>query len=310
MSKEAKQGAVLVMGSINTDLVARSLYLPRPGETIEGQEFAQVSGGKGANQAVAAARIGARVAMVGCIGSDDNGASRLAALEADGIDCSSVETDPSTPTGVAIVTVANNGQNTIVVVAGGNGQVTPAMVKRHQAAVKAADVVICQLETPWDSVFATLVMARRFGKVTVLNPAPATGPLPAEWLPLVDYLIPNEVEAAILSGLPVESESGAQRAAQELQRAGARNVIVTLGVQGAFLLTETGEGIHFAAVKVNAVDTTAAGDTFIGVFAAQIAARQPVEAAVKLAQRAAAISVMRNGAQPSIPTREEVDCAQ
>ena len=200
MSKEVKQGSVLIMGSINTDLVARSPHLPRPGETISGHEFSQISGGKGANQAVAAARIGGRVVMAGCVGADANGALRLAGLEAEGIDCSAVETDPSVPTGVAIVTVADDGQNTIVVVAGSNGQVTPEMVKRHEAVIKAADVVVCQLETPWDSVHATLLTARRFGKLTVLNPAPATGPLPAEWLPLVDYLVPNEVEAAILAG--------------------------------------------------------------------------------------------------------------
>ncbi len=308
MSKEVKPGRVLVVGSINTDLVARAPHLPRPGETIGGHELLQVAGGKGANQAVAAARIGARVAMIGCVGTDANGAQRLKDLEAEGIDCSGVEVDPDKPTGVAIVTVSDDGQNTIVVVAGSNGELTPAVVQRHEAAVRASDVVVCQLETPWDSVYATLQLARRLGKITVLNPAPATGPLPAEWLPLVDYLVPNEVETAILAGLPVESQSGARRAAMELQRAGARNVIVTLGSQGAYLLLEGGgEGTHFPAPQVQAVDTTAAGDTFIGVFASQLAARQPLEAAIGLAQRAAAISVTRAGAQPSIPTRAEVD---
>lgn len=180
-------------------------------------------------------------------------------------------------------------------------------MQRHEATLRAADVVVCQLESPWDAVHATLVLARRLGKTTVLNPAPATGPLPAEWMPLIDYLVPNEVEAAILAGLPVESESGARRAAMELQRAGARNVIVTLGSQGAYLLREAGDGAHFAAPEVQAVDTTGAGDTFIGVFAAQLAAQQPLDAAIRLAQRAAAISVTRAGAQPSIPRREEIE---
>jgi ribokinase len=309
VSKEAKQGRILVVGSINTDLVASAPHLPRPGETISGHAFSQVAGGKGGNQAVAAARIGAHVGMVGRVGRDANGAQRVKDLEAEGIDCSGVEIDPHSPTGVAMVTVSDDGQNTIVVVAGSNGQLTPAMVTRHEAAVRAADVVVCQLETPWDSVYATLVLARRLGKITVLNPAPATGPLPAQWLPLVDYLVPNEVEAAILAGLPVDSQSGARRAATELQRAGARNVIVTVGAQGAYLLPEGGEGTHFPAPVVHAVDTTAAGDTFIGVFAAQLAARQPLEAAIGLAQRAASISVTRAGAQPSIPTRAEVDSA-
>ncbi|WP_118182844.1 ribokinase [Paraburkholderia phosphatilytica] len=307
MSKAAKQGRVVVVGSINTDLVARAPHLPRPGETISGQEFSQVAGGKGANQAVAAARIGAHVAMVGCVGSDANGDQRLRDLEAEGIDCAGIETSESQPTGVALITVSDEGQNTIVVVAGSNGELTPEGVQRHEAMLRAADVVVCQLESPWDAVHATLALARRLGKTTVLNPAPATEPLPAEWMPLIDYLVPNEVEAAILAGLPVESESGARRAAMELQRAGARNVIVTLGAQGAYLLREGGEGAHFAAPEVQAVDTTAAGDTFIGVFASQLAARQPLDAAIGLAQRAAAISVTRAGAQPSIPTREEVE---
>lgn len=308
MSNEMKQGRVLVVGSINTDLVVRSPHLPRPGETIEGEEFSEVAGGKGANQAVAAARIGASVAMIGCIGTDANGDARRKDLEAEGIDCAGVERSSTKPTGVAIVTVSDDGQNTIVVVAGSNGELTPEIVERHEAAFKAADVVVCQLETPGPSVFTALKLARRMGKVTVLNPAPATGPLPAEWLPLVDYLVPNEVETAILSGLPVESESGARRAAMELQRAGARNVIVTLGSQGAYLLPAEGkDGTHFPAPQVNAVDTTAAGDTFIGVFAAQLAARQSLDSAISLAQRAASISVTRAGAQPSIPTRREVD---
>ncbi|WP_322014658.1 ribokinase [Paraburkholderia sp. J12] len=315
MSKETKPaaavakaaGKVVVVGSINTDLVARSPHLPRPGETISGHEFSQVAGGKGANQAVAAARIGAQVAMVGCVGGDANGEQRRRDLEAEGIDCTGIEVSDSQPTGVALITVSDEGQNTIVVVAGSNGALTPEGVRRHEAMLRSADVVVCQLESPWEAVHATLELARRLGKTTVLNPAPATEPLPAEWMPLIDYLVPNEVEAAILAGLPVESESGARRAAMELQRAGACNVIVTLGAQGAYLLREGGEGAHFAAPEVQAVDTTAAGDTFIGVFAAQLAARQPLDAAIGLAQRAAAISVTRAGAQPSIPTRDEVE---
>jgi ribokinase len=310
VAETAKAGRVVVVGSINTDLVARAPHLPRPGETIGGHEFSQVAGGKGANQAVAAARIGAKVAMVGCVGSDANGEQRVRDLEAEGIDCAGIEVSQTQPTGVALITVSDEGQNTIVVVAGSNGEMTPEHVQRHEAMLRAADVVVCQLESPWDTVHATLALARRLGKTTVLNPAPATGPLPQEWLPLIDYLVPNEVEAAILAGLPVESESGARRAAMELQRAGARNVIVTLGAQGAYLLRENGEGgegAHFAAPEVQAIDTTAAGDTFIGVFASQLASRRPLDAAIGLAQRAAAISVTRAGAQPSIPTRDEVE---
>jgi ribokinase len=177
VSKEAKAGRVLVVGSINTDLVARSPHLPRPGETISGREFLQVAGGKGGNQAVAAARIGARVAMVGCVGKDANGAQRVKDLEAEGIDCAGIDVDPTQPTGVAIVTVSDDGQNTIVVVAGSNGQLTPESVARHEAAIEACDVVVCQLETPWDSVYATLGLARRLHKITAAFGVAAAGRL-------------------------------------------------------------------------------------------------------------------------------------
>ena len=308
VSKEIKQGRVLIVGSINTDLVVRSPHLPRCGETIEGTGFLQVAGGKGANQAVAAARIGASVAMIACLGTDVNGDLRRKDLEAEGIDCTGVERVSTKPSGIAIVTVSDDGQNTIVLVAGSNGELTSSVVERHEAAIEAADVVVCQLETPGESVYTTLKLARRLGKVTVLNPAPATGPLPAELIALVDYLVPNEVEISILSGMPVASESGARRAAAELLQAGARNVIVTLGAQGAYLLPEGGaDGTLFPAPQVRAVDTTAAGDTFIGVFAAQIAAAQTPEFSISLALRAASFSVTRAGAQPSIPTLSEVE---
>lgn len=306
MSSNETRARVAVVGSLNMDLVARAPRLPHPGETLAGRTFAQVAGGKGGNQAVAAARLGAQVSMLGCVGADANGAQLRAGLEAEGIDCAAVETGREA-TGVALIIVDDASQNAIVIVAGSNGEVTPETIARHEAVLAAADVVICQLETPLDTVQAALATARRLGKTVILNPAPATGPLPAEWLPLIDYLIPNELEAATLTGLPVGSPEEAATAAAVLRAAGARNVLVTLGPRGVQAALEGVSPALYDAPKVKAVDTTAAGDTFIGGFAAQLAQGASVDAAIRFAQRAAALSVTRAGAQPSIPTWAEVE---
>ncbi len=306
MAIDVARGRVAVVGSLNMDLVARAPRLPHPGETLAGHAFAQVAGGKGGNQAVAAARLGAQVAMVGCVGGDPNGAQLRAGLEAEGIDCGALETSGTASTGVALIVVDDGSQNAIVIVAGSNGEVTPQTIARHAAVLAAADVVICQLETPPESVKAALTAARRLGKTVILNPAPATGPLPADWLPLIDYLIPNELEAATLTGLPVSTPDDAAKAAAALRDAGARNVLVTLGAQGVLAALEDAGVTHYPAPRVKAVDTTAAGDTFIGGLAAQLAEHAPVDAAIRFAQRAAALSVTRAGAQPSIPRRAEV----
>ncbi|MEM5366232.1 ribokinase [Paraburkholderia azotifigens] len=306
MATNEARGHVTVVGSLNMDLVARAPRLPQPGETLAGHAFAQVAGGKGGNQAVAAARLGAQVAMLGCVGADANGAQLRAGLEAEGIECAALETSQAAPTGVALIIVDDGSQNAIVIIAGSNGEVTPETIARHEAALAAAQVVICQLETPPASVRAALAAARRLGKTVILNPAPATGPLPEDWLPLIDYLIPNELEAATLTGLPVTSPQEAQAAARALRLAGARNVIVTIGAQGVVAALGDAGPQHFEAPRVKAVDTTAAGDTFIGGFAAQIAEGAAVADAIRFAQRAASISVTRAGAQPSIPTRAEV----
>jgi ribokinase len=298
---------VAVVGSLNMDLVARAPRLPHPGETLAGRTFAQVAGGKGGNQAVAAARLGAQVSMLGCVGADGNGAQLRAGLEAEGIDCAALETGKAA-TGVALIIVDDASQNAIVIVAGSNAEVTPATISRHESVLAAAEVVICQLETPSDTVRAALAAARRLGKTVILNPAPATGPLPADWLPLIDYLIPNELEAAALTGLPVDTPEDAARAAAALRAAGARNVLVTLGARGVQATLDGAlAATLYEAPKVKAVDTTAAGDTFIGGFAAQLAQGASVETAIRFAQRAAALSVTRAGAQPSIPTRAELD---
>jgi ribokinase len=300
------RGQVTVVGSLNMDLVASAPRMPKPGETLAGHAFAQVPGGKGGNQAVAAARLGAKVAMLGCVGADANGAQLREGLLAEGIDCAALETSSDAPTGVALIIVDDSSQNSIVIIAGSNGEVTPETVARHEDALAQADVVMCQLETPLDAVRAALAAAQRLGKTVILNPAPATGPLPADWFSLIDYLIPNELEASMLTGLPVSSAEEAIAAAGALRRAGARNVIVTIGAQGVVAALGDAEPLHFDAPRVKAVDTTAAGDTFIGGLAAQLAEGVAVADAIRFAQRAASISVTRAGAQPSIPLRGEI----
>jgi len=295
---------VVVIGSLNMDLVTRAERLPRAGETLIGQSFATVPGGKGANQAVAAARLGAQVSMVGCVGDDAYGDQLRTALLAERVDCQAV-TAVDGSSGVALIVVDDSSQNAIVIVAGSNGQLTPERVAEFDAVLQAADVIICQLEVPAPTVAHALKRGRALGKTVILNPAPASGPLPADWYPNIDYLIPNESEASALSGLPVDSLETAKVAASRLIATGAGKVIITLGAQGS--LFASGKGFeHFPAAKVKAIDTTAAGDTFVGGFAAALATGKTEAEAIRLGQVAAALSVTRAGAQPSIPTLSDV----
>jgi ribokinase len=295
---------VVVIGSMNMDLVTRAPRLPRGGETLIGQSFSTVHGGKGANQAVAAARLGAQVTMVGCVGSDAYGEELRGALLAEQIDCQAVSMVDGA-SGVALIVVDDNSQNAIVIVAGANGALTSEVIDRFDSVLQAADVMICQLEVPDATVGYALARGRALGKIVILNPAPASRPLPADWYASIDYLIPNESEAAALSGLPVDSLDTAETAATRLIGMGARKVIITLGAQGS--LFANGKTIeHFPAPTVKAVDTTAAGDTFVGGFAAALAAGESEAEAIRFGQIAAALSVTRAGAQPSIPTLSDV----
>lgn len=302
------QAKVVIVGSLNMDLVTRAPRLPRAGETLAGQSFVTVPGGKGANQAVAAARLGASVAMVGCIGDDAYGEQLRTALLAEGIDCQAVTPVSGESTGVALIVVDDSSQNAIVIVAGGNGHVTASVVDSFDALLSGAEVIICQLEVPLDTVGHVLKRGHELGKTVILNPAPASGPLPAEWFAWIDYLIPNESEATALTGLPVDSTASADAAASALLKAGVSKVIVTLGEQGA-LFASASRSEHFPAPKVQPVDTTAAGDTFVGGFAAALADGKSESDAIRFGQVAAALSVTRSGAQPSIPTFAEVQAS-
>lgn len=296
---------VVVVGSLNMDLIVRTPRFPVGGETLAGHGFATAAGGKGANQAVAAARLGARVAMVGCLGDDANGAELRAGLLAEGIDCSAVATVPGVATGIATILVDDAGQNAIVIAAGGNGEMTAERLADHDGLLEAADIVIAQLEVPMATVEATLARAHALGRTVILNPAPAVGPLPENWYGLIDYLIPNESEAALLTGIAVDSPQSALQAAQKLLANGARRVLITLGSQGVFY-ADGERHLHLPVEPVVAVDTTAAGDTFVGGFAAGLAEGLPLESAIRLGQQAAALAVTRPGAQPSIPHRHEL----
>ena len=286
------------------DLVTRAPRLPKGGETLIGQSFTTVSGGKGANQAVAAARLGAQVSMIGCVGNDAYGEALRGALLAEQIDCQAVSTVDGS-SGVALIVVDDSSQNSIVIVPGANGALTAEAIDRFDSVILAADVLICQLEVPDASVGHALKRGRELGKTVILNPAPASRPLPPDWYASIDYLIPNESEASALTGLVVDSLETAQAAATRLIAMGAGKVIITLGAQGS-LFADGQRFEHFPAPVVKAVDTTAAGDTFVGGFAAALAGGQDEVQAIRFGQVAAALSVTRAGAQPSIPALSDV----
>lgn len=292
---------IVVIGSINMDLVVRVPRMPLPGETLTGGAFQTSCGGKGANQAVACARLGtAPVAMIGCLGMDAFGQALRAALVADGIDVNHVTMLPGVASGIASILVDANGQNSIVIAGGANDLLTPAHIDAALPLLARASIVMLQLETPLATVAYAIGVAHGLGKTVVLNPAPAAS-LPAPVLARVDYLIPNEIEAAMLLGAEAEPEDQAMA----LQRLGSRNVLVTLGAKGVHAALENGCRA-FPAQAVVARDTTAAGDTFIGGFVAALAAGADPAAAIDLGQRAAAVSVTRPGAQSSIPFLREL----
>ena len=295
---------VVVVGSLNVDLVVRAQRLPQPGETLTGDSFATDQGGKGANQAVAAARTGVPVAMIGRVGGDDHGRRMLAALQHEGIDATAVGMDDALPTGVAAIIVAHDGENCIVVVPGANHALGVPHIDAQAARLAAARVVVAQLETPQAIVFHALRLARRAGAVTLLNAAPAAA-LSREQLQAVQWLVVNEGEAATLLGTPVDDVAQARAAAQALRALGPGDVVVTLGANGLVHAGATGV-THHTTAAVKAVDTTGAGDTFVGVLAACLAEGLPADEALRRGQAAAAIAVTRHGAQAAMPTRAEV----
>jgi ribokinase len=303
----AARTRVVVFGSLNMDLVVRVPRMPEAGETLTGHGFLTNPGGKGANQAVACARQGAAVAMVGRVGADAFGAELRAALEAQGVDAGGVATAPEVGTGVAAILVDDAAQNCIAVVPGANALVTQADAEALRPVLEDAALLLLQLEVPMDAVLRAAAVAREAGCTVLLNPAPAQALPDALW-PLIDVLVLNETEARMLSGLASVDAGNAAEAAARLARRGPREVIVTLGADGVVWHSPAGVQ-RLPARKVKAVDTTAAGDTFIGALAAVRVEGKPMEQALAHAIRAAAICVTRPGAQASMPTRAEVDAA-
>ena len=294
---------ILVIGSLNADLVVRAPHFPQPGETISGGDLQIIPGGKGANQAVAAAKQGASVAMLGRVGNDSFGPFLLDSLKSNSVDITHVHADDSA-TGTAIIVVDANGQNSIVLSAGANGKVSPLDVNNASSLLRPS-LILLQLEIPTPTVLHAAKYAKQNGIRVILNPAPAKS-LPDELISLIDFIIPNETELSLLTGLEVKDISSAEQAAKILLNRGAKNVIVTLGSKGA-LLVSGDQTIQINAYKVDVVDTTAAGDAFIGGFASALLRGIEIEAAVKYANACGALATTKFGAQPSLPTKEETE---
>jgi ribokinase len=296
---------IAVVGSLNMDLVVRAPHMPIPGETVIGSDFRTIPGGKGANQAVAAARLGAEVAMIGRVGDDDFGRAQLRNLGELAIDTTHVTVDPEAATGIALITLDASGQNSIVLAPGANMRLTKEDINAAQGAIIQSDVLVLQLESPLEVVAYATDLAHDQGVKVILNPAPAQ-PLPKETLARLDYLIPNESETALLTGIEVADINSAKEAAERLREEGVGTVILTLGARGAFLVSAE-ESVHVPGYSVEVVDTTAAGDAFVGGLAVAVAQGQNLAEAVRYANAAGALAVTRLGAQPSLPTHQEVE---
>jgi len=302
--------AIVAIGSLNMDFVVSVEHLPAPGETVLGRNFQMIPGGKGANQACAAAKLGANsvaVRMIGRVGYDVFGDQLKASLAAAGVDVSAVHATRAQATGVALIWVDRTGQNSIVVASGANGELAAADVEAMRPVLRGARLALFQLETPIRTVARALALAREEGLTTILDPAPAQQ-LPAEILQSVDILTPNETEAQQLLGRPLSRVSPAEalELAEALRRMGPKTVVVKLGDQGCFVLADAVRG-HFPCFPVEVKDTTAAGDTFNAALAVSLAEGAALEHALRFANAAAAISVTRLGAQASAPSRFEAD---
>ncbi len=292
---------VLVIGSLNADLVVRAPRFPQPGETIRGGDLLTIPGGKGANQAVAAARQGAKTAMVGRVGKDNFAPFLIENLDVNYVNTSHVKKVDDVASGTAIIVVDENGQNCIVVSPGANGKVSVQDVD----SAPEAKILLLQFEIPMQTVVHAAKRYKAKGTTVILNPAPAC-PIPDDLLANVDILVPNQTELALLSGIPLSDETSAQRGARELLKRGPRAVIVTLGEEGALLITNT-QALRINAYEVEVVDTTAAGDAFIGGLASQLLESDDLPAAVRYACACGALATTKLGAQPSLPTKEEAE---
>jgi len=295
---------IIVVGSSNTDMVIKAEKFPLPGETLLGGEFFLFPGGKGANQAVAAARLGGKVIFVARVGNDIFGEQALQQFTAEGIVTDYIVKDSDRPSGVALITVDNKGENTIVVAQGSNGALSSDDVQKAEREFEKSDIVLTQLETPLQTILHVAKLVGKFRKRLILNPAPGMK-LPDDLFPSLYLITPNESETEVLTGISVKDNASIKQAAEKLKEKGVANVIITLGSEGAYLYTDAG-GKHIPTRKVKAVDTTAAGDVFNGALAVALSEMKSLEEAVDFANHAAAISVTKMGAQASAPYRNEL----
>ncbi|WP_332398799.1 ribokinase [Vibrio metschnikovii] len=296
---------LVVLGSVNADHVLQVPTFPRPGETLHGRNYQVIPGGKGANQAVAAARLKADIGFIACVGDDAFGIESCERFKRDGMDIRGVKVQADCPTGIAMIQVSDRGENSICLSAEANDRLTAEAIEDDLPSIRAASYLLMQLETPIDGIIKAAQVAKQAKTKVVLNPAPARE-LPSSLLSCVDVITPNETEAQVLTGITVTDDASAQQAATVLHQQGIEIVIITLGAKGVWL-SEHGRGQLIPGFRVSATDTTAAGDTFNGAFVTGLLENMSLESAIKFAHAAAAISVTRFGAQTSIPTRQEVD---
>jgi ribokinase len=296
---------LIVLGSVNADHVLQVDRFPRPGETVLGHGYQVLPGGKGANQAVAAARLGADIGFIACVGDDDFGKRMITAFEEDGMDTRAVMAVEGMPTGIALIQVAANGENSIAISAEANGCLTVEALAPHIKFLHGGDTLLMQLESPMETLELAALEARSAGLQVILNPAPAQ-PLSDALLANLTMITPNETEAEMLTGVKVETEADALEAAKALHGKGVATVIITLGSKGAFYSGTDGCRM-VPGFKVAAKDTTAAGDTFNGALVAALQAGKNIDQAIVFGHAAAALSVTRLGAQPSIPDLDEVN---
>ena len=294
---------ICVIGSLNMDLVVNVDTMPKPGQTIIGSNFKEVPGGKGANQAVAMARLNGNVSMIGKVGEDGFGQTLINSLKNDKVDTTYIQTSKGA-TGVALITVDKNAQNSIVVSPGANFEVKEDDIDNNIEAIKNSDIVVLQLETPLNTIKYALNKAKELNKYTILNPAPAVK-LDDEIIKNVDLLTPNETELEIISGVRIETEEDIQKAAQIMIEKGVKELIVTLGSKGSLYINKE-KSMFKKAYKVEAVDTTAAGDSYTGALAVALSQDKNIEDAMDFASKVGALSVLKEGAQSSLPTLEDV----
>jgi len=296
--------SLLVIGSLNMDYISYMDRLPLPGETVCANEFIRLSGGKGANQAVAAARSGEEVTMIGCTGKDEIGSIMITGLKESGVNTEYINIIEGTLSGMAFINVSKGGENSIVIIPGANAKVTSDILNKNIDILKKADAVLLQHEIPLETVNYALKLAKKYNKLTILNPAPAY-PI-SETLNLIDILVVNEHELSIVSGMETETKSQMDDAAAFLIAKGVKRIILTLGEKGLIDYYNNEAFVH-EAYLVKAVDTTAAGDTFIGAFCSVLLKGAERKECIDYAQKAAALAVTKKGAQASIPTKAEIE---